>query len=509
MFWLSLTLLAAALLSVTRAQDETEIEVTVDSLSPSYCCTVLTLSPVAKRVTYPGQNAYNASLASYFDGKSRLTPNCIVQPTTAEEVSTTVKVLAAASLLKTCQFAVRSGGHTPIPGANNVDNGVTIDLLHMNGTTYNADSKVASILPAARWGSVYAALEPLGRMVAGGRGSTVGVGGFLLGGGISHYAPRVGLSCDNVINFQIVLADGRIVNANKKTNADLFTALKGGNSNFGIVTRYDMETFENENLWGGIVSWPASTVNRHFKSLVNFGLNPNRDPNAALILFQGYSTASPVDVVRAAFDYTKPVVRPDAYSEFFAVNNTISDSTKIQPMSAVAAEFGSDTTKRVQFRTLSFKIDLATLQETARLYKIVITELQAKASGQWRVSCLHQVWATSYTANSTARGGNVLGMERYSENFIMYQSYLSWSEAKDDELFISLGKMLTDGIQKFATVKGTAVEYLYLNYADKDQDPLSAYGTDKVAFMKKVAKKYDPFGVYQKLLPGGFKISQV
>ena len=164
---------------------------------------------------------------------------------------------------------------------------------------------------------------------------------------------------------------------------------------------------------------------------------------------------------------------------------------------------------RVQFRTLSFKIDLATLQETARLYKTVITELQAKASGQWRVSCLHQVWATSYTANSTAKGGNVLGVERYTENFIMYQTYLSWSEAKDDDLFISLGKMLTDGIQKFAASKGTAVDYLYLNYADKDQNPLSAYGADKVEFMKKVARKYDAFGVYQRLLPGGFKISEV
>ncbi|KAI4709794.1 hypothetical protein J4E89_005811 [Alternaria sp. Ai002NY15] len=482
--------------------------------------------PVAKRVTYPGQKAYDASIASYFDGKSRLSPNCIVQPTNAEEVATIVKALTTASTQKTCKFAVRSGGHTPIPGANNVDDGVTIDLLNMNGTTYNADSEVASILPAARWGSVYAALEPLGRMVAGGRGSTVGVGGYLLGGGISHYAPRVGLSCDNVINFQVVLADGRIVNANKTSNADLFTALKGGNSNFGIVTRYDMETFENEDLWGGIVSWPASTVNQHFKSLVDFGLDPHRDPNAALILFQGYSTASPVNVVRAAFDYTKPVARPDAYSEFLAVNNTLSDSTKIQPMSAIAAEFGSDTTKRyvsavfdvrlsliqatrVQFRTLSYKIDYETLQETARLYDIMLTELRAKASGQWRISCLHQVFATSYTANSTARGGNVLGLERYTENFIMYQSYLLWSEAKDDDLFITQGKMLTDGIQKFATEKGTAVEYLYLNYADKDQDPLSAYGADKVAFMKKVAKKYDPTGVYQSQLPGGFKISQV
>ncbi|KAF2123852.1 FAD-binding domain-containing protein [Dothidotthia symphoricarpi CBS 119687] len=509
MFCLSLTLLVAALLNLSHAQNETKIESTVQFLFPNYCCTALTLSPVSMRVTYPGQSAYEASLGSYFDGKSRLTPNCIVQPKAAEEVSITVKVLTAASLLKPCQFAVRSGGHTPIPGSNNVDDGVTIDLLYMNSTTYDTGTKIASISPAARWGSVYQTLEPLGRMVAGGRGSTVGVGGFLLGGGISHYAARVGLSCDNVVNFQVVLADGRIVNSNKNKSADLFTALKGGSSNFGIVTRYDMETFQNENLWGGIVTYPASTADQHFKALVNFGLNPKRDPSAALIVFQGYSTASPTDVVRAAFDYTKPVPRPDAYKEFFAVANNISDTTKVQPMSAVAAEFGSDTTKRVQFRTLSFKIDLATLQETARLYKIMITELQAKASGQWRVSCLHQVWSTRYTANSMYKGGNVLGMERYTENFIMYQSYLSWSEAKDDELFINQGLALTDGIQKFASSKGTAVDYLYLNYADKDQDPLSAYGADKVKFMRTVARKYDPSGIYQNLLPGGFKIPNV
>jgi hypothetical protein len=139
----------------------------------------------------------------------------------------------------------------------------------------------------------------------------------------------------------------------------------------------------------------------------------------------------------------------------------------------------------------------------------MLAEIQAKASGSWRISCLHQVWSTLYTANSTARGGNVLGMERYTENFDMYQSYLSWSEAKDDELFINQGLALTNGIQKFAEEHDTAVEYLYLNYADKDQDPLSAYGADKVAFMKKVARKYDPLGIYQRLLPGGFKISNV
>lgn len=100
-------------------------------------------------------------------------------------------------------------------------------------------------------------------------------------------------------------------------------------------------------------------------------------------------------------------------------------------------------------------------------------------------------------------------MERFDKNFDMYQSYLSWSEAKDDELFINQGLTLTDGIQKFAKEHDTALEYLYLNYADHDQDPLSAYGADNVDFMKKVAEKYDPTGVYQRLMPGGFKISDV
>ncbi|KNG49656.1 40s ribosomal protein s21 [Stemphylium lycopersici] len=176
-------------------------------------------------------------------------------------------------------------------------------------------------------------------------------------------------------------------------------------------------------------------------------------------------------------------------ASFFAVSNTLSDSTKIQPVSAVAAEFGNNTANWVQLCTLSFKIDLATLQETARLYNIIIKELQAKASGEWRISCLHQIFATNYTANSTVRGGNVLGRERYGENFTIYQSYLIWSEAKDDQLFIDLGKILTDSIHKFAIEKGTAVQYLCLNYADKDQDPLSAYGADRVAFMKKATKK--------------------
>lgn len=78
----------------------------------------------------------------------------------------------------------------------------------MNGTTFNAETEVASVLPGARWENVYAALDPLGYTVAGGRAGSVGVAGFLTGGGNSFYTAKKGFACDTVVNFEVVLANG-------------------------------------------------------------------------------------------------------------------------------------------------------------------------------------------------------------------------------------------------------------------------------------------------------------
>lgn len=106
------------------------------------------------------------------------------------------------------QFALRSGGHTTWAGSNNINGGVTIDLGLMNSTTLNIESKVASIQPGSRWNQVYATLDPQGFTVAGGRAGSVGVAGFLTGGGNSFYTAQQGFACDNVKNFEIVLASG-------------------------------------------------------------------------------------------------------------------------------------------------------------------------------------------------------------------------------------------------------------------------------------------------------------
>jgi FAD/FMN-containing dehydrogenase len=108
---------------------------------------------------------------------------------------------------------VRGGGHGNWPGINNIGGqGVTLDLGALNAVQYDGESQTVRLGPAAKWKNVYAELEQHGRAVCGAREAEVGVGGFLLGGGNSFYTARLGFACDNVVAYELVVADGRVLN---------------------------------------------------------------------------------------------------------------------------------------------------------------------------------------------------------------------------------------------------------------------------------------------------------
>ena len=86
--------------------------------------------------------------------------------------------------------------------------------------------------------------------------------GLLLAGGVNFYGNQVGFGCDTVINYEVVLADGSVVEANKTSNSDLFWALKGGSSNFGIVTRFDLETVKSRKVWAGTHTVAAQYIDQ-------------------------------------------------------------------------------------------------------------------------------------------------------------------------------------------------------------------------------------------------------
>ncbi|KAJ4003939.1 hypothetical protein NW766_011794 [Fusarium irregulare] len=223
---------------------------------------------------------------------TRKSPFCFVLPTTAEEVSQTIVTLRdAGSGAGDWHIAVRSGGHAT-DHSNNIDTGVTIDLTQINATTYNKETNIASVSTGARWGAVYADLLEHDVSVMGGREGVVGVGGLVLGGGVSWYTPKRAFACDSVVNYEVVLANGSIIHANPHSHGDLWKALKGGGGNFGIVTRFDMEAFPAQNITKATTVVSMEHLDEVLDAIVGFtSLDQSFEDNYLLTVFN-YDQAS-------------------------------------------------------------------------------------------------------------------------------------------------------------------------------------------------------------------------
>lgn len=297
-------------------------------------------------MSFPGAQAYNSSLSSYFSQQeSQLKPLCVVSPTTVEDVSVAVSALSSAAAAvdasekSSCQFAIRSGGHAPFVGAANIANGVTIDLRGLGTVDVSSDRTIASVGVGATWGDVYSKLDPLVLSVAGGRAAQVGIGGLTTGGGISYFSTRYGWTCDTVSNFEVVLANGTIVNANAEQNSDLLFALRGGSNNFGVVTRVDLQAFEQGPIWGGTVFYPLSTIDQHLKAFVDLNSADAYDEYASLITSFGFAAGQGSAVVNS-IEYTKAVENPPVFQALMEIPSFYS-TMRIANMADISTEQGS------------------------------------------------------------------------------------------------------------------------------------------------------------------------
>ncbi|KAJ7689857.1 hypothetical protein B0H17DRAFT_883436, partial [Mycena rosella] len=206
-------------------------------------------SSLAGKVLFPDSAEYQAQQASYYSREqSEFSPSCRVLPASAVDVSAIITLTTKYG----CAFAVRSGGHATSKAGSNVDaTGFTIDLQNMNQIQVLEEGNIVSFGSGCRWHDVYSALRPYNLTTVGGRVTDVGVGGFLLGGGISALSMAHGFGSSNVVNSQVVLADGGIHDVSHKTLPDLYWALTYGSTNFAIVTRFEMTTYPLTDVGGG------------------------------------------------------------------------------------------------------------------------------------------------------------------------------------------------------------------------------------------------------------------
>jgi FAD/FMN-containing dehydrogenase len=205
-----------------------------------------------------------AETAALFVGGPARIPAAVARVRTADEVAAALAVARETGL----PLAVRSGGHHQARHGL-VDGGLVLDLRLMDTVDIDAESGVGHAGGGVLAGAYTAAAGAHGLATGFGDTGTVGVGGITLGGGIGYLSRHDGLTVDNLLGAEVVLADGRVVQANADENPDLYWALRGGGGNFGVVTRLDLRLRELGTVTGGMMMWtptPATlaTVLRAF-----------------------------------------------------------------------------------------------------------------------------------------------------------------------------------------------------------------------------------------------------
>jgi hypothetical protein len=151
--------------------------------------------------------------------------------------------------------AVRGGGHN-VSGKALCDDGIVIDLSDMKGIHVDAENNSARVQGGATLRDVDRETHVFGLAVPAGVISKTGIGGLTLGGGVGWLVRKYGLTCDNVLSFDIVTADGKPRVASANENEDLFWALRGGGGNFGIVTSFEFRVHPVSTVLGGLVMYP-------------------------------------------------------------------------------------------------------------------------------------------------------------------------------------------------------------------------------------------------------------
>ncbi|EAT81770.1 hypothetical protein SNOG_10376 [Parastagonospora nodorum SN15] len=311
----------------------------------------------------------------------------------------------------------------------------------MDSVQLDQSAGIVSVGPGARWQKVYDALDPYQLSFQGGRNGKVGVAGFLLG-----------------VNFEVVLSSGVIVNANSKSHPDLFAALKGGQNNFGVVTKLQLRTFPQPPLWGGVVIYSNSTDEELLDAVVDFK-NPARfDPYAMFTFGFVYDATLRAFTANIAMYHARPsIVNGSALETFAKIQPQIFNSIRIDSPGSFAGEKISPVVKQYYYLSANLTVAIS----------------------------IQSVPATAPSSNP-----NILGFAAGSEAEKRLLNIGLAIQYEDPAATAGLDiatKRLAAQIDQIAIEEGVYDAHLYMNYAGSWQNVLGGYGQESLVVLREVS----------------------
>ncbi|KAI0429739.1 FAD binding domain-containing protein [Xylaria sp. FL1042] len=460
------------------------------------------------------QIKYTSEQSEYWSTScSNLKPSCILMPTTTEEVAAIVSILATNNE----SFAIKSGGHNPNNYFASIDGGPLISTKMLNEVILDTTTETVRVGPGNRWDEVSAALDGSGYTVVGGRIGNVGVGGYLLGGGLSFMSTEYGWAANSILEYELVLANATVVSVTESSHPDLFMVLKGGGNNFGIVTSYLLQAYPQGDVWGGNLIFDAtSDVSTAMLAAVrNFTENYD-DEKAGIIVTAERTLATLLDIWVIFLYYNGPEPPAGVFDEFFNISPWKINTCKTQSINSLLSGNNWAVVKGSVYTIGTETIPLPSAANGAEVMGKVFDHWVNVSNTAQLVpgliaSLAFQPLPKKIAQIAKAKGGDMLDVDDDIDRIVLELDYSFWVNASES----IVDTTMRDTYGGFQTIvedcqdSGLLPQDVYLPLFQNDgfypQDYFGRLKPEKLALARRVQAEVDPNGFW-KTRTGGFKI---
>ena len=412
-------------------------------------------------------------------------PTAIVEASGVDDIAATIGLARAMGL----PLAIRGGGHN-VAGNGTVDDGILLDLGRLDSVEVDADARLVRVGAGARLRDIDRATEPFALAVPLGVVSGTGVAGLTLGGGVGWLTRPYGLTIDNLVAADVVLATGERVTASASENPDLFWGLRGGGGNFGVVTSFTFRTQTlNPDVFAGtliyelprwtdalnaFVEWTADLPDA-LTTLITFTVPPpDWELGDRVLMFLGFAWAgadrtdgeAAIARLQAACPADVAVLEPTRWLAF---------QSAFDPMlpNGVRAYWRNASFDRFDGRM----IDTLVEQCGAQTWFGTAADLHHMGGAYGRVA----EEETAFPNRSAQFWLNIYGF---------------WPDASDDAAMSAWVRRCSDAMAPFA-MAGQYVNFLGHDDRDPRQKALAVYGQSKLERLMAVKRRYDPENLFR------------
>ena len=415
-------------------------------------------------------------LRKVFNGMVDRRPAVIARCRDARDVSVAVGFARSAGL----PVSVYGGGHN-VTGNAVCDDGVTIDLRPMKGVSVDPAARTCSAEAGLTFGELDAATQRHGLAVTGGRMSTTGIGGLILGGGSGWIERKYGFAVESLLAVEVVTADGRILTASETEHPELFWATRGGGGNFGVVTRFELRLHPvGPTVVAGMLVYPApmaADVLRNFRDVMadapdevgsGFALitGPTGEPAAGVIACYAGPVEDAEEALRPLREFGPPMMDMVAPMPYVALQRIVDEDFPHGMRNYWTGEF------------------LTGLPEAA--IEVLCRFHLTMPSPHSEIFLLPGGGACARVPEGTMAVGN------HGAPFNIHILSL-WEDPRDDAANIAWTRELSAAIKPFTTGR------VYVNFiGDEGRDRVVAsFGAETYARLQELKARYDPENLFR------------